>query len=98
MRLLLLESCKTYASSLLTCEPLTTFLQNCRSSLKPGEHIFDGRDSAGLVALGQVDQQPKAVALFSDDPAVLFQLVIDADDPVNSHGMGEALHGNRLLF
>jgi hypothetical protein len=51
-----------------------------------------------LVAFGQVDKQPNTLALFSDDPAVLFQLIIDADDPVNPHRVSEALDENRLLF
>jgi len=59
------------------------------STLSPstGKHVFDGRDGTGLIALGQVNHQPKAVALPSDHPALLCQLVIDADDPVNPHGV-----------
>jgi hypothetical protein len=44
----------------------SVLLQKWRSTLHPGEHVFDGRDSPGLIALGQVDQQPKAVALLSE--------------------------------
>jgi hypothetical protein len=76
----------------------SVFLQKNRSTLQPGKHVFDGRDSPGLIALGQVDQQPKAIAFLSDNPAVPFQLVIDADDPVSPYLVDEALHGNSLLF
>jgi NADPH:quinone reductase-like Zn-dependent oxidoreductase len=73
--------------------PRALFLQNCRSTLQSGEQVFDGRDSAGLAAFGQVYQQPKAVALLSDDPAVLLQLVIDAEDPVNPYRVGGSATG-----
>jgi len=36
--------------------------------------------------------------LFSNDPAVLFQLVIDANDSVSTYWVGEAFRGNRILF
>ncbi len=43
-------------------------------------------------------QQPEAVALLSDDPVVLLQLVINADDPISPDRVGEALDGKSLLF
>jgi hypothetical protein len=73
-------------------------LQKSRSAPQPGQHVFDSRDRASLVAFGQVDKQPNPLALLSDNPAVLFQLIIDADDPINPHRVSEALDENRLLF
>jgi hypothetical protein len=65
------------------------FRRECRSALQLGKHVFDGRDSPGRVALAEIDQQLKAVVILSDDPAVVLQIVIDADDPMSPDRVGE---------
>ena len=40
----------------------------------------------------------KAIVLLSDDTAVLFQFVVDADNPINTYGAAEPLHRDSLLF
>jgi hypothetical protein len=53
--------------------------RNADSTLQPGKYLFHNRNSPGVVALSEVDEQPKAIVLLSDDTAILFQLVADAD-------------------
>src|SRR4051794_4034652 len=61
-------------------------------------YLFDSRNSPGVVALSEVDEQPKAIGLLSDDTAILFQLVLDAGNPINPYGAAEPLHRDSLLF
>jgi hypothetical protein len=72
--------------------------RNADQPFSRGKHLYHSRKSLGVVALSEIDEQPKAGVLLSGDTAVLFQLIVDADNPINPYGAAKPLYRDSFLF